>query len=154
MAIGVVIKYNQLESALMKAAGRQWDDATVGSNMFILADNTYTPAAIHTTTTQVTGIIAAGAGAPIPVASPAIDGTSAPGSTSFKSASANFGSAVSVTAKYLICIQPVTPGTFTGTNDKLLWYVDLDTSTTTASQSSTNAAFIINQPAAGWYDIT
>jgi len=154
MAIGVVTKYNGLETTLFGTAGRQWDDATAGSNMFILADNTYIPSATHSTTSQLLGVITTGAGAPIAVPAPVLDSASVVGTTSFASGAANFGANVTITAKFLICVQPVTANTFLGTTDKLLWYVDLDTTNTTTSQSSTNSNFIINQPANGWYSIT
>lgn len=151
MAISSVIKFNQLESVLMSTATRQWDDATAGSCMFILADNTYTPNATHTTAASLLGIITAGDGAPINVSAPAIDATTFPGSTFLNSGAANFGVAVTITAKYLICVQPVTAAAFLGTTDKLLWYVDLDDTSTTASKASTASDFSINPPVNGWF---
>jgi len=156
MAVGIVTKYNTLESVLFSASGRQWDDATVGSNMFILATSLYNPvASVHTTTADLgTTIITVGDGSPINVLNPLLDHTTVPGSTLFKSDSANFGAAVTITAKYLICVQPVVAGTFSGTTDKLLWYVDLDTTTTNSEKSSTAAEFLVNAPANGWYETT
>jgi len=48
-------------------------------------------------------------------------------------------------------VQPVTAAAFLGTTDKLLWYVDLDDTSTTASKASTASDFSINPPVNGWF---
>lgn len=155
MALGAVTKFNQMESVLLANADRQWDDATAGSCMFVLAKDTYTVAATHTTISNVgiadTDYIATGDGAPVAVATPTIDATTTPGTTYLDSDPANFGSTVTITAKYLLCVQPVVAGTVASTS-KLLWYVDLET--LGGSKSSTSSDFLINQPANGWLDFT
>ena len=150
MALGSVTPYNQAFKILLGDAGRQWDDATAGSLFFCLADETYTPSAAHTTTNDLsTALISAGNGAPIAVTNAAVDDTTEAGSTFLQSDNANFGTDVTITAKYLICVQPVTANTFSGTTDKLLWYCDLNTATTSSTVSS-NPDFAILQPVNGW----
>lgn len=154
MAAGPVVKYNGLESELMEDAERQWDDATAGSLMFILADNTYTFDATDVLASDLLGVITAGDGAPINLASPVIDKTTLPGSTFLQSADANFGASVTITAKFLICVKPVVAGTFDGASDKLLWCADLDTTSSSTSKSSTASDFSLTQPVNGWIKST
>jgi len=150
MPLGTVTKYNGMEKQLQADANRQWDDATAGSNMFIIADNTYTPDATHSTTFDLTGVITAGDGAPINVTSPTIDDTTTPGTTYYDSGIADFGSTVTVTGKYLICIQPVVAGTFDVATSNLLWVVDLDTTNGTASKVAVGSDFALTPPVNGW----
>jgi hypothetical protein len=120
--------------------------------MFCLADETYTPSATHTTTTNVgAALITAGDGAPINVASPDLDAATTPGTTYYDSNAADFGASVTIDAKYLICVQPTAAGTFSATTSKLLWYVDLNTASGTAIISSVANAFKIDPPANGWF---
>lgn len=134
MAIGAVIKYNQLESILFGDAGRQWDNATAGSCMFCLADETYPPDITDTTTTDVgAALITAGDGAPVNVTTPALDKTTTPGTTYYDADPADFGDPVTIDAKYLICVQPVTAGTFSATTSKLVWFADLNVGQPTPS---------------------
>ena len=154
MAISSVIKYDEFEKVLLDDANRGWDNGTAGSCMFILADNTYTPATTHSTTTSLTGVITAGDGAPINVASPAIDAATTAGTTYLDSNDADFGSSVTITAKYLICIQPTAASTYSATTSKLLWYVDLDDTNSTTSMTRTASDFIITAPVNGWVNFT
>ena len=154
MAIGPVTKFNQLEQVIMSTTGTDWDSVAAGSFMFILVGNLYTPDVTHTVTGDLTDIITAGDGAPINVPTPAIDILSVPGTTFLSSGSANFGTTVTITTKFLICINPLAAATFSATTSKLLWYVDLDDATGTAERSSTNSDFVINTPANGWLSYT
>lgn len=150
MAIGSVVKFNKMQSNLMKAAGRQWDDAAGGNVMFVLASATYVPAAANATLADVgANYITTGNGAPINATTVALDDVTTPDSVYLDSDAADFGAAVTVTAKYLIAVQPVAAGTIAATS-KLLWYVDLDTTSTSSEVSSTSAVFKINPPANGW----
>ncbi|MDD2885268.1 MAG: hypothetical protein PHT48_09520 [Dechloromonas sp.] len=150
MSIGTVTPYNQAPKILLSDAGRQWDDAAAGSLFFCLADENYTPSLSHTTTNDVgAALITAGDGVAIPVTGAAIDDTTEAGSTFLQSDHADFGVDVTITAKYLICVQPVTANTFSATTSNLLWYVDLDDATTSATVSS-NPDFAILQPVNGW----
>jgi len=157
MAIGAVTKYNQMESVLLASANRQWDDATAGSSMFVLAKNTYTFDATDTTVADLgtAGVdwINSGDGAPINLTTPTIDAATTAGSTYLDSDSANFGTTVTITAKFLICVQPVSAGTVASTS-KLLWCIDLDDSSGTASKSSSASDFVINTPTNGWIKFT
>ena len=122
--------------------------------MFILANSTYTPAATHTTIANVgtagVNYIGSGNGAPIAVSSPTIDSSTTPGTAMFKSADANFGASVTISAKYLICVQPVTAGVIAATS-KLLWYVDLNNATVSSEAYAAASEFKINMPATGWF---
>ncbi len=151
MALGTVTKYNSLEKTLFDTANRQWNDATAGNIMFCLCGNGYTPAATHDETADLADLITSGDGAPIAATALAIDNTTTAGTTYYDSADANFGSAVTILAKYLICVQPVTANTFSATTSKLLWYVNLDTTNGTAEVSSTASDFVVYAPANGWF---
>jgi len=151
MAIGTVTKYNSLEKTIFDTANRQWNDATAGNIMFCLCTNAYTPSATHSTTANLAGTITSGNGAPIAATALAIDNTTTAGTTYYDSADADFGSSVTITAKYLVCVQPVTANTFSTSTSKLLWYVDLDTASGSASVSSTASIFKINAPNLGWF---
>jgi hypothetical protein len=151
MAIGTVTKYNQFLDVIMGTDNRQWDDVSAGSGMFVLVTNGYTPAATHTTAADLgVNVITSGDGAPINVASAAVNNST--GTTWLTSANASFGSPVTIIAKYLICVQPVVAGTYASTA-KLLWYLDLDTTSSSTSVSSTNSEFSVNVSANGWVSI-
>lgn len=154
MPVGTVTKYNGFEKQISADANRQWDDATAGNIMFCLAGSGYTPAATHTTTSNVTGLITAGDGAPIAATGLAIDNTTTPGSTYFDSADASFGTNVTITAKYLIAVMPVVAGTFSATTSNLLFYVDLDTTSSSSTVSSTSSDFVVYAPINGWIKTT
>jgi len=152
MALGTVTKYNQLESVLFGTAGRQWDDATAGSLMWCLADETYTPSAAHTTTNDIGAALkTSGDGAPVNLTTPAIDKTTTAGTTYYDADDADFGSSVTITEKYLICVQPVTAGTFSATTSKLLFYIDLNTASGSSTVSSVASIFKIFAPTNGWF---
>jgi hypothetical protein len=151
MALGTVTKYNSLEKTLFDTANRQWNDATAGNIMFCLCGNGYTPAATHDETADLADLITAGDGAPIAATGLAIDNTTTAGTTYYDADAANFGAAVTVSAKWLICVQPVTANTFSATTSKLLFYVDLNTSSGSAEASSTASDFRIDPPANGWF---
>lgn len=153
MAIGQVTKYNNFQSNVMKSAERQWDDGVAGNVMFILATAAYTPLATHSTVNDLgANYISAGDGAPINATALDLDDTTTPGTVHFDSAAADYGTTVTVTAKYLIAIQPATPGSIS-TADELLFYVDLNTDSGAAVASSTDSIFKINPPANGWVSI-
>lgn len=153
MTIGAVTKYNQKEKVLGGTANRQWDDATAGSCLFILCDENYGFDATHTTAANLTGVITAGDGAPINVANPVIDDTTTPGTTAYSSDDANFGAAVTISAKWLVCVQPVTAGTY-ATTAKVLTCVDLNTDSASAVLTSSASDFSIPPNASGWWDVT
>lgn len=154
MTVGTVTKYNSLEKTLFDTANRQWNDATAGNIMFCLCSSAYTPAASHSTTADLTGLISAGDGAPIAATSLAINNTTTPSTTYYDSDDANFGATVTITAKYLVAVQPVTANTFSDSTGKLLFYVDLNTAGGSATASSTASDFLIYAPANGWFKTT
>lgn len=155
MALGTVTKYNQLESILFATSGRQWDDSNVGSCMWCLATADYSPSASHTTTNDLgASLITAGNGAPIAVTTPTIDKTTTPGTTYYDADPANFGANVTVTAKWLILVQPVTSNTFSATTGKLLAYCDLNTASGSSSLSSSASEFKILPHTNGWFKTT
>ena len=154
MAIGTVTKYNGFEKLIAADANRQWDDSTAGNIMFCLAGNGYTPAATHSTTADLADVITSGDGAPVAATGLAIDNTTTPGSTYFDSDDMSFGTSVTITAKYLIAVQPVTANSFDASTSKLLFYVDLDTTSSSAEVSSVSSDFVIYAPANGWIKMT
>jgi hypothetical protein len=154
MAVGTVTKYNLLEKQLFDTANRQWNDATAGNIFFCLCSSAYTPVATHSTTNDLAGLIASSDGAPIAATGLTIDGATTPGTTYFDSSDASFGSSVTITAKWLICVQPVAANTFSATTSKLLWYCDLNTAGGSSTVSSVASDFQIYAPTNGWFKIS
>jgi len=153
MAIGSVKKYNGLTKKLMSDANRQWDDATAGSCMFILADNSYTFDATDITAADLAGVITVGDGAPINITTPTLNDTTTAGSTFIDSDDADWGTPVTITAKWIICVQPVTAGTYASTA-KLLFAFDLDNSSGSAEITITANEFKYLAPTNGWIKFT
>lgn len=153
MAIGTVTKYNQLEKQIFADANRQWDDSGTGNIMFCLVSNGYTPSATHTTTADLgANLISTGDGATrVAATGLAIDNTTTVGTTYYDSADVTWGSSVTITAKYLVCVQPVTANTFDASTSKLLFYVDLDNASGSATVSSTASTFTVFAPTNGWF---
>ncbi len=158
--IQAVQKYNQFEKLMAGEAERQWTDASAGNHVFYLAKGSYTPSAAHTTVANLgvadVDYIATGEGMPIIVATPTLDDTTTPGTTYWNSADANFGSNVTISAKFLICAQPVAAsGTpVSDATDKLLWYCDLDNTTTSTEVSSSGSTFNVAPATNGWIKST
>lgn len=149
MAVGATQIYDAGHSLLLADTGVPWDAAAAGSYMFCLAKASYTPADTHTTVADLgvsdTDYIATGDGAPINATTRAINQSVA--TTYLDSDAADFGAAVTVTAKYLVCVQPVVAGTFASTS-KLVFYIDLNSGG--GSLSSVSDAFKISPHANGW----
>lgn len=131
---------------------RPWDTPEVGAFMFVLATSAYTPIFTHADMTDVVGEITAGDGAPLDAANRTITVLGSPTRTHYDSDDANFGTAVTVTAKYLICVKPATPGAFVNdATTQLVWYVDLEiASPDPGDPSSVASDFRVNAPANGW----
>lgn len=157
MAIGTVTKFNQFEDVLGGDAARQWDDATAGNIMFYLVKGTATPVATNTTIGDIgtygTDSITAGDGAPIAATTLDIDATTTAGTAFYDSDDADFGASVTISAKWLVAVQPVTVNTPL-TSDKVLWFVDLDDTNGTAEVSSTASVFKIAPAVNGWIKST
>ena len=149
MAVGQVQLYNQAFSTICASANTQWD--TASGFAFVLAKSTYTPLDTHTTLANVgTGdvdYIVTGDGAAILVPSLAIVNSS--GNTQFNAGNANFGASVTITAKYLLCVEG--DATLAGT-DKLIFWQNLDTSGGSAVSSASD--FVVQAPAGStWFQI-
>lgn len=153
MPVGNVKKYDGFEAVLNASSERQWDDVAAGSCMFVLCTDAYTPLAADVTAADLAGVITAGDGAPIDVVNPTLDKVTTPGSTYLNSDPANFGSNVTVTAKYLICLQPVVAGVY-ATTAKLLTYLDLNTTDANSSLISVASDYSISPAAGGWAKTT
>lgn len=154
MAIGNVVLYDSAIKQISDTANRQWNDATAGNVMWCLCSNAYTPAFTHTTTNNLgAGVITAGDGAPIAATSLAEDAATTAGSTYFDSADVTFTLSGAITPKYLVCVQPVTANTFSATTSKLLFYVDLDTTSSSATQSMAAGTYTIYVPGNGWFKV-
>ena len=160
MAAGAVQLYNSAYDTIFQGTAgtidRVWDDATAGNIMWMLAASGYTPADTHATTTDVTNQVVTGDAVPIDATNLLITQSTA---TTYFEAGANASAGVvsfaagaaTITAKYLICIMPVTASTFSGTTDELIFYVDLNDGG--SDLTSTAGDFIINMPTNGWFSI-
>lgn len=158
MAIHSIEKFDQCIKVITSAANRDWDDATAGNIMWCLVGAGYTKDLTDTTTADLgANIITSGDGAPINATGLTIDDTSTPGIAKFKSDNANFGASVTITAKYLVGVMPVTAGTFSATTSKLLLIDDLNTASAASTVSSSGDEFVVNMPATapadGWFKI-
>ena len=151
MAVGQVQLYNHCFERICQDADVQFDVTTTGNWCWLLATSSYTPADTHTTVADLgANYITAGDGAPLErgVTSVAID--NATGVTQFKAGNANFGSTVTITAKYLILAQ-ANSASVTGT-DLIVFYQDLDD--TGGSAQSSSSDFVVNAPANNiWFQI-
>jgi hypothetical protein len=155
MAIGSVILYDSAINQISDTANRQWNNATTGNIMFCLCSSAYTPAFTHTTTTDLgASVITAGDGAPVAATTLLLDSASVAGSTFFDSADVDFTLSGTITPKYLVCVQPTTANTFSATTSLLLFYVDLNTTSGSATQSMTAGTYTIYAPYRGWFKTT
>lgn len=151
MAAGPVKLYNTGLEQLAQNADVQWDVTTAGNWYWMLGTNSYVPARTHSTVNDLAGnYISTGDGVPLErgPANVAIDNSS--GNIQFKAGEANWGSSVTILgAKWLILVQgnaaSISP------SDKLVFWVDLNTSGTV---SSSNALFRVVAPTDNiWFQI-
>lgn len=151
MSVGQVQLYDHCFERLSQDADVQWDVTTAGNWCWLLATATYVPSDTHTTVADLgANYITAGDGAPLErgVTSVAIDNTS--GVISFEAGNANFGSSVTITAKYLVLCQG-NSASVTGT-DLIHFYQDLSQEGGSAQSSSSD--FVVNAPAnSTWFQI-
>lgn len=145
MSVGQVQLYNQCFERLLQDADDQWDVAGSTSFAFLLAKASYTPSDAHTTIANLgvagTDWINSGDGSPIVVPSRSVDQAS--GVVQMKAGNANFGSAVTIVAKYLICVMGDAAGILS--TDPLLWYQDLSQEGGSAQSSASD--FVVQAPA-------
>ncbi len=153
MAISKVTAYNQMLGVLLGDPTKQWNDSVVGAFMVVVCDNTYSPNPGHTTSFDLAGVITVGDGAPVNLTGRSLDSATTPAETLFKSNNIDFGSAVTLTGKYIVLVQPAVAGVFDGSNDKLIWYFDLDDSSSSAQIDVVADEFIYTMPSNGWMSI-
>lgn len=154
MSVGQVQLYNHCFERLCQNADVQWDVTTAGNWCWLLAKSTYTPADTHTTVADLgvagTDWINTGDGAPLERGTTSVAIDNATGVIQFKAGNANFGSAVTITAKYLVLCQG-NSASVSGT-DIILFYQDLSQEGGSAQSSSSD--FIVNAPANSiWFQI-
>lgn len=140
MAIGTFTLYNNGKELLLTDNAGQINWATDNISAALLSA-AYTPSATHSTWADVKANHVTGTNyAPVALTN----------KTSARSGATilwdcddiNFGSAVTVTAKYLVIVKG-TAGSLAD-SDAVLGYVDLDNATTSATVSSTNSVFQCN----------
>jgi hypothetical protein len=148
MAMGQAIAYNAGIKHLLESATPDWDDAT-GNFAFALLDKSYVPDVAHATWGDVSvHETASSSYAPIAVGSRTI--VASGGNVYLDSADANFGADVTISARYLVCVQS-DPVALQGT-DKLIFYVDLN-SGGAGNVSSSASTFNAQAPADGWLQV-
>ena len=140
MAAGSWTFYNDFKEHLAKA------DVDCNSDTFkcLLTTSSYTPAATHSTISDITNECADSAYSRQTLASVTVTETG--GTVTFDSDDISFGSSVSITAKYAVIFDD------THASDALMCYVDLDTGG--GSVSSTNSTFQITINASGIWTLS
>jgi len=148
MAISSAILFDSALDVLFTAGGTWWDDATRASAFVLVKDSlsisgtlsTYGDIAGHEVTDPDY--------APIPCANRTV--TRQSGVLYFSSDAADFGSTVTITAKYLVCLYGDSAN-LSGT-DPLLWYVDLNTGSGSVQvQSALFRVTPAQTPVAHWF---
>ena len=140
MAAGSWTFYNDFKEHLAKA------DVDCNSDTFkcVLTTSSYTPAATHSTISDITNECADSDYSRQTLASVTVTETG--GTVTFDSDDISFGSSVSITAKYAVIFDD------THASDALMCYVDLDTGG--GSVSSTNSTFQITINASGIWTLS
>lgn len=137
-----------IQYLLQNSAGKRWDDSAA-TFAFILVTNAYTPSNAHSTYSQLSANECADSGyVRQAVASRALSTTGA--YTYLQAAAANFGSNVTLAARYLVCIAG-TAGSLQ-TTDRIIFRQDLNQGGS-ANVSSSNSNFSVSQPTSGWLSI-
>jgi len=142
MAAGSWTFYNDFKEHLAKA------DVDMNGDTFkvLLTTSSYTPAATHSTVSDITNEVTDSDYSQQTLANITVNETG--GTVTFDSDDISFGSAVSITAKYAVIYDD------THASDALMCYVDLDTSSGSASVSSTNSTFQITINASGIWTLS
>ena len=147
MSVGQVQAYDHMMERLSQNADVQWDVTTTGNWAWLLVKDTYTPADTHTTVANLgvagTDWINTGDGAPLERGSTSVAIDNNVGVIEFKAGNANFGSSVTIVAKYLVLAQADSTGVLS--TDLILFYQDLSQEGGSAQSSSSD--FIVNAPA-------
>lgn len=140
MAVGNFTLYNTGKEALLTDNANQitWASDTI---VAVLLGAGYTPAATHSTWADVSAQHVTGTNyAPVALANKTSTRTA--GTILWDCDDINFGSNVTVTAKYVAIVKRV-GGSLTGT-DQLIGYCDLENASGSATVSSTNSTFQVN----------
>lgn len=140
MAVGNFTLVNTGKEALLtdNAGHINWASDTI---VAVLLGNGYTPAATHSTWADVSAQHVTGTNyAPVALTGKTSANTS--GTILWDCADINFGSNVTVTAKY-VAIFKRAGGALTST-DQYIGYCDLENASGTATVSSTNSTFQVN----------
>lgn len=146
MAIGAAVAYNKGILHLLQNATPDWD-AGASFFTFALLDTTYTPANTHTLWSDVSANQCTSTDyAPKNVTTRTV--TESSGNVYLDSDDANFGAAVTISARYLVCVQTATQATL-APGDKLVFYVDLNSGGST-NVSSSASTFSVQAPTNGW----
>lgn len=149
MAVGAVQVYDGGLAKLLNDAEAQWDSSA--TFQFALLLTGYTPADTHALWSDVSANVCVDGdyGAQL-VTSRTVSDSGNP--IYLDSADAIFGPNVTISARYLVCVQTASAveGTLAGT-DKLIFYQDLNTGG--GNISSTNSNFTITAPTNGWLSI-
>lgn len=140
MAVGNFTLYNTGKEALLTDNANQitWATDTI---VAVLLGSGYTPAATHSTWADLSAQHVTGTNY-APVALTGKTSTRTGGTILWDCDDINFGSNVTVTAKYVAIVKRV-GGSLTGT-DQVIGYCDLDNASGSATVSSTNSTFQVN----------
>lgn len=148
MAVGNFTLYNTGKEALLTDNANQitWATDTI---VAVLLGSGYTAAATHSTWADVSAQHVSGTNY-APVALSNKTSTRSGGTILWDCDDINFGSNVTVTAKWVAIVKRV-GGSLTGT-DQLIGYCDLDNTSGAATVSSTNSTFQVNTTS-GLFDL-
>lgn len=148
MAVGTFTLYDSAKLAILNGT----IDLDTDNITAILVDETYTPSAsTHTAYSDVsTYENADGDYAPVQLTTKAV--TEAGGTVKFDSDDVDYGASVTITTKYIVLVH--NPDTSLAAGDALIGYMDLDTTSGSATVSSSSAQFTVGPNASnGWFTV-
>ena len=151
MAVGQVQLYDGCFDQICGNGNDQWDLTTTGNWCWLLATSSYTPSDTHSTVADLgANYITSGDGAPLERGSTSVAINNASGVTQFTAGNANFGSTVTITAKYLVLCNGNSASI--NSSDPIVFYQDLED--TGGSAQSSSSDFVVNAPANNiWFQI-
>lgn len=147
MPVGTVQVY---DTGLEELFENLWE---AGNHAFVLVNKTYTPSDTHTAYSNISANVIAPSGtqsqgAPIAVGAKAVNRSGA--QAQLDSNDADWGTSATITAKYLVCVRGNASSLPLNATDRLVFWLDLDTTSSTSSVSSNNSTFKVAPPTAGW----
>lgn len=149
MAIGPAVVYDQGIKRFLDNATPDWDNGSAHFTWALL-DNSYTPSNAHSLWSDVSANQCASADySPKAVTTRTL--TTSGGNTYADSDDANFGTTVTIAARYLVCVQTAAAATLAA-GDKLMFYIDLNEGGS-VNVSSSASTFNIQGPVNGWLRI-